>query len=129
AGDRIVGMGRWTFDCGHPDAQPGSCSVTTGVQCVLDSDCTSPTCSSCGGMETCLGTHCGYSAELHPPQATAAIRSGRGAIVSSRRGATPVPATKADVYVRPYAGGAGDARVLAHQADPLRLRGIEGFPR
>ncbi len=127
-GDRIVGMGRWIFDCGHPDAQPGNCSVTTSVQCVLDSDCTSPTCSSCGGMETCLGTHFGYSAELHPPQATAAIRSGRGAIVSSRRGATPVPATKADVYVSPYAGGAGDACVLTHRADPLNLLGIECFP-
>ena len=127
-GDRIVGMGRWIFDCGHPDAQPGNCSVTTSVQCVLDSDCTSPTCSSCGDMETCLGTRFGYSAELHPPQATAAIRSGRGAIVSSRRGATPVPATKADVYVSPYAGGAGDACVLTHRADPLNLLGIECFP-
>jgi len=79
-------------------------------------------------METCLGTHFGYSAELHPPHATAAIRSGRGAIVSSRPGATPVPATKADVYVSPDAGGAGDACVLTHQADPLNLLGTECFP-
>src|SRR5207248_2323477 len=67
-------------------------------------------------------------AEAHPPQATAASSSGGGAIVSSGPGATPVPATKADVYVSPYAGGAGDACVLAHQADPLHLLGIECFP-
>src|SRR5947208_3118723 len=100
-GDRIVGMGRWIFDCGHPGAMPGNCSVTTSQQCVLDSDCSSPTCSTCGDGETCVGVHFGYSAALHPPQATAAIRSGRGAIVSAVV-ATPVPATKADIYVSSY---------------------------
>ena len=127
-GDRIVGMGRWIFDCGHPGATPGSCSASTSVQCVLDSDCRPNACPSCGNMETCVGVHFGYSAELHPPQATAAIRSGRGAIVSSHVGATPVPATRADVYVSPGAGGAGDVCVLTHQADPLTLLGIECFP-
>ena len=127
-GDRIVGMGRWIFDCGHTGAQPGNCSVTTSAQCVIDSDCSSPTCSTCGDMETCVGAHFGYSAELHPPQATAAIRSGRGAVVSSLAGATPVPATKADVYVSPYAGGAGDECVLTHRDEPLNLLGLQCFP-
>src|SRR5881296_3104521 len=92
-GDRIVGMGRWIFDCGHTDPTPGNCSVTTASQCVLDGDCQPPTCPSCGSGETCVGAHFGYSSELHPPQATAAIRTGRGAVVSSLTGATPVPAT------------------------------------
>ena len=126
-GDRIVGMGRWIFDCGHPGAQPGNCSVTTSAQCVIDSDCSSPTCSTCGDMETCVGAHFGYSAELHPPQATAAIRSGRGGVVSSRV-PTPVPATKADIYVSSYAGGAGDGCILNHLPDPLNLLGVQCFP-
>ncbi len=126
-GDRIVGMGRWIFDCGHPGAVPGNCSVTTNVQCVLDSDCSSPTCSTCGDGETCVGAHFGYSAELHPPQATAAIRSGRGGIVSSRV-PTSVPATKADIYVSSFAGGAGDGCILNHLPDPLNLLGVQCFP-
>jgi hypothetical protein len=92
-GDRIVGVGRHIFDCGHTGAMPGNCSASTSVQCVLDSDCQQPTCSICGSGETCIGTHYGYSAELHPPQATVAIRSGRGGFVSSRPGVRPVTVT------------------------------------
>ncbi len=127
-GDRVVGLGRWIFDCGHPNPTPGMCSVSTSVQCVLDTDCRPSACPGCGNMETCVGVQFGYSAELHPPQATAAIRSGRGAFVSSRAGAKPVPATRGDIYVSPGAGGAGDNCVLTHQADPLNLLGIECFP-
>ncbi len=126
-GDRIVGMGRWIFDCGHPGAMPGNCSVTTNVQCVLDSDCSSPTCSTCGDGETCVGAHFGNSAELHPPQATAAIRSGRGGIVSATV-PTPGPATKADIYVSSYAGGAGDGCILNHLPEPLNLLGVSASP-
>src|SRR5947199_33720 len=88
-GDRLIALGRWIFDCGHPDATPGTCSVTTARQCILDKDCRPPTCSGCGNMETCVGVHFGFSSELHPPYATAAIRTGRGAVVSSVSGATP----------------------------------------
>src|SRR5436309_242838 len=44
-GDRLIALGRWIFDCGHPDATPGTCSVTTARQCILDKDCRPPTCS------------------------------------------------------------------------------------
>ena len=27
SGDRVVGLGRWIFDCGHPGAVPGNCSA------------------------------------------------------------------------------------------------------
>ena len=127
-GDRIVGLGRWIFDCGHPDPTPGNCSVTTASQCVLDGDCQPPTCPSCGSGETCVGAHFGYSSELHPPQATAAIRTGRGAVVSSLTGATPVPATRVDIFVSPYAGGASDECILTHRETPLDLLSVECFP-
>src|SRR5207245_7821285 len=38
------------------------------------------------------------------------------------------PATKADVYVSPYAGGAGDECVLTHRDNPLNLLSIQCFP-
>ena len=119
-GDRLVGLGRWIFDCGHTGAIPGACSVTTPQQCVLDRDCPSG--------ETCVGTHYAFSAELHPPQATAAIRSGRGAIVSSRNGAAAVPATRVDIFASDDGGGAGDRCVLSHQANDLDLFSVECFP-
>src|SRR6184192_270371 len=40
-GDRVVGLGRWIFDCGHPGTVPGNCSATMSQQCVIDSDCPS----------------------------------------------------------------------------------------
>jgi hypothetical protein len=119
-GDRLVGLGRWIFDCGHPGAIPGHCSVTMSTSCVLNGDCPSG--------ETCMGTHYAYSAELHPPYATAAIRRGRGAIVSSRAGATAVAATRADVYVSDQAGGAGDRCIITHQASDLSLLSVQCFP-
>lgn len=46
-GDRVMAIGRWVFDCGHPDPDPGHCSVPTVRACTDDSDCsTSETCES-----------------------------------------------------------------------------------
>jgi hypothetical protein len=119
-GDRVVGLGRWIFDCGHPGGSAGTCSVTTSTQCLIDGDC--PT------GETCTGAHFGYSAELHPPYATAAIRSGRGAVVGHRPGATPVLVTKADIFASPNGGGAGDRCIITNQASSLSLLSVQCFP-
>jgi hypothetical protein len=119
-GDRVVGLGRWIFDCGHPGTTAGTCSVTTSTQCFIDHDCPSG--------ETCTGEHFAYSAELHPPYATAAIRSGRGAIVSKRAGATAVLATKADIFASPNGGGAGDRCILTHHASAGDLLSVQCFP-
>src|SRR6185369_2506397 len=81
-----------------------------------------------GTMETCEGEHFGYSSELHPPHATAAIRQGRGAVLSRRRGAKAVPATVADVWVSPDGGGAGDECVLTHRAMDLDQLVIQCWP-
>src|SRR5437867_189854 len=120
SGDRVVGLGRWIFDCGHPGAVPGNCSATMSQQCVIDSDCPSG--------ETCVGAHFNYSAEMHPPQATAAIRLGRGAVLLTRAGAPAVPATRADIYVSPDAGGAGDRCIVTHRANAADLLSVECFP-
>jgi hypothetical protein len=127
-GDRVVALGRWIFDCGHPGAEAGLCSVSTAQPCVLDSDCHPPVCASCGSMESCVGTHYEYSAELHPPYATAAIRTGRGGFI--RRGPRwpAVPATRADIYVSPDAGGAGDRCILTHRANAGDLLSVQCFP-
>src|SRR5262245_39464591 len=127
-GDRIVGLGRFIFDCGHPGAHPGRCSATTARQCVLDGDCRPPACPTCGALETCVGTVFGYSSELHPPHATAVIRRGRGGLLQFGRKARAVPVTKADVYVSPEGGGAGDRCVVTHHASELDQLGIECFP-
>lgn len=115
-GDRMYAMGRFIFDCGHPGAEAGHCSTSSGVSCTLDADCRPPTCASCGAGETCQGAMFGYSSELHPPQATAAIRRGRGAVVSGAANAKPVLATRADIFASAAGGGAGDRCVLTHQA-------------
>jgi hypothetical protein len=128
-GDRLVALGRWIFDCGHPGAAPGNCSVSTSRQCVLDGDCRPPVCTTgCGASEVCVGTHYGYSAEIHPPQATAAIRQGRGGVVSMRPGAKAVPATRVDVYLSDQGGGAGDRCVLTHVTPDVAQLGTECFP-
>jgi hypothetical protein len=119
-GDRVVGLGRWIFDCGHPGTTAGTCTGSSATGCFIDGDCS--------GGSTCAGEHFFYSAELHPPYATAAIRSGRGAIVTSRANATPVPAVKADVYVSPDAGGAGDRCILTHHASAGDLLSVQCFP-
>jgi hypothetical protein len=118
--DRIYGLGRHIFDCGHTGAMPGHCSVTTARPCVLDGDCRPPVCNSgCQPTETCEGEHFGYSSELHPPHATAVIRQGRGAFLSKKPSAKPVPATIADVWASADGGGAGDRCVLTHQGSEL----------
>ena len=119
-GDRVVAMGRWIFDCGHPGPTPGNCSATTSQQCVIDSDCPNG--------ETCTNAHFAYSAEMHPPQATAAIRQGRGGILLKRAGAPAVPATRADVFVSPDGGGAGDRCILTHRANATDLLSVQCFP-
>ncbi len=125
-GDRVVALGRWIFDCGHPDPAPGHCSGTSSSSCVLDTDCRPPTCPSCGTGETCVGTTFAYRSELHPPQAVAAIRSGRGAVIS---GSDAVPATRADVFVSAFGGGAGDRCILSHQQHPTDLLSkVDCFP-
>jgi hypothetical protein len=119
-GDRVVGLGRWIWDCGHPGATPGACSVTTSKACVIDKDCPSG--------ESCVGPHFAYSAELHPPYATAAIRRGRGAVVFTRPVPTPVMATRADVYVSPDGAGAGDRCIITHHANDSDLLSVQCFP-
>jgi hypothetical protein len=126
-GDRVVGLGRWIFDCGHTGAASGTCSATPGQACVLDSDCRPPICPTCGSGETCQGAHFGYSSELHPPYATAAIRSGRGTVLLEH-GRRAVPATRVDIYVSADGGGAGDRCILTHQLDPNSLFATQCFP-
>jgi hypothetical protein len=105
-GDRIVALGRWIFDCGHADPVPGVCHGTADL-CILDADC--------GAGVSCDGVVFNYRSELHPPQATAVIRGGRGsAMLTSghQSPVTPTPFTRADVFVSGDGGGAGDACVL-----------------
>ena len=126
--DRIYGLGRHIFDCGHPAPRPGHCSATTARECVLDSDCRPSVCAACQPTETCDGEHFGYSSEVHPPHATAVIRQERGAILSKKATAKAVPATIADVWVSADGGGAGDRCVLTHQASEAGQLTIECWP-
>src|SRR4029077_4703028 len=103
-----------------PGTSGGRCPGSSAPSSFIDGDCASG--------QTCAGEHFFYSAELHPPYATAAIRSGRGAIVTSRANATAVPAVKADVYVSPNAGGAGDRCILTHRAAATDLLSVQCFP-
>ena len=129
-GDRVVALGRWIFDCGHPDAIPGTCSTTTSQQCVANVDCTAPGCPSCVAGETCTGVTYRYSSEIHPPYAIASIHQGGGAVFSKRANARMYPVTRADVYISDFAGGAGDRCVLTHAASYLDLLsyGHQCFP-
>lgn len=127
-GDRVVALGRWIFDCGHPNPTPGACSQTLAQACVVDSDCAPPSCPTCASGETCKGTRFGYSSELHPPYATAVIRTGGGAPIPHRHHHRAVPVTRADVYVSGAAGGAGDRCILTHRSNPLALLATECFP-
>ena len=126
--DRLTGVGRWIWDCGHPDPDPpGSCSVTTTQPCAIDADCASPTCSGCTSGETCVGVTWNYHSELHPPQAVAVTRTG-----GYKHFAHDVRAghrsTRTDVWISPDGGGAGDTCELTHQANPFSLLGIECHP-
>jgi hypothetical protein len=127
-GDRVVALGRLIFDCGHPGGSAGLCSTSTLRQCVLDSDCRPPVCATCGSTETCIGTHYAYGSELHPPEATAVIRSGRGGLVSKHKNATPVPVTQVDIYVSSDGGGAGDRCILTHSASATDLLTTQCYP-
>jgi hypothetical protein len=126
--DRIYGLGRHIFDCGHPAARAGHCAATPARECVLDTDCRQPVCSTCSTTDTCEGEHFGYSSEIHPPHATAVIRQERGAVLSKKANAKPVPATIADVWVSGNGGGAGDRCVLEHHASEADQLAIECWP-
>ena len=127
-GDRITTVGRWIWDCGHPDPDPlGTCSTTMSQQCIVDSDCVPPGCPTCLPGETCVGTVFNYHSEIHPPQAVAVTRLGGGhAFGRRRRGGRR--ATRTDVWISPDGGGAGDRCVVTHQPSSLQQATIECFP-
>jgi len=127
-GDRVVGLGRWIFDCGHPAPIPGSCAANPAQACVLDSDCHPPICPTCSRTDICQGVRFQYQTELHPPQATAVIRTGRGALLGRRGHRRAVSVTRADVYVSPNAGGAGDRCILTAQPSSFGLLSTQCFP-
>ncbi len=129
AGDRFTGVGRWIWDCGHPlQDPPGTCSVTTTQNCVLDTDCAPPVCTGCmPSGETCVGVNFNYHSELHPPHAIAVSRVGKGyAYTRKVRGGRL--ATRTDVWISADSGGAGDTCLQTHQASALSLLSTECFP-
>lgn len=127
-GDRIVALGRWVFDCGHMDAVAGNCSATTGESCLIDDDCRPPACSRCDVAERCVGQRFGYQTEIHPPQATAVLRRGGAAPLSTDPSAPAVPVTRVDLYASADGGGAGDRCLQTHRDDPLSLLKLECWP-
>jgi hypothetical protein len=105
-GDRMIALGRWIFDCGHPDPGPlGQCSNNASRNCIVDDDCVSP------GTCTTPPPSFGFQSELHPPQAVVLLRN-----KAMTLGHT-VPATRADVYISGDAGGAGDRCIVTHLAN------------
>jgi len=116
-GDRIVALGRWIFDCGHPDPIPGH-KAGTSIPCLTDSD-------PPAGL-ACVGAVFNYRSEMHPPQAVAVIRSGKAARLADTGRAVPV--TQADVFVSPDGGGAGDACVVTHKRSVDEIIGAPCFP-
>ncbi len=125
-GDDIVALGRWIFDCGHPDAHAGHCSAATDVACVIDAECKPAKCPMCQADETCVGVKFGYSSELHPPYASAVIRHGRGAVLKD--GSAAQPATNVDVFINAFGGGAGDRCVLTHLRNPMGQLASDCYP-
>jgi hypothetical protein len=117
-GDRVVVFGRWIFDCGHPGGAPGHCKAATATECNLDSDCASD--------DRCVDQRFDYTSEIHPPRAVAVMRGGRGGIVADA--GTPVDATRADVFVSPNGGGAGDRCMLTHYDVDKLLLDVQCFP-
>jgi hypothetical protein len=108
-GDRMIALGRWIFDCGHPDPGPlGKCSNDHTKACVLDSECSPGTC-------TTPPASFGFQSELHPPQAVVLLRN-----KAMTLGHT-VPATRADVYISGDGGGAGDRCTVTHLANATDL--------
>src|SRR2546422_784412 len=129
AGDRITTVGRWIWDCGHPDPDPlGTCSTTMSQQCIVDSDCAAPGCPTCLPGETCVGTVFNYHSEIHPPQAVAVTRLGGGyspgprrprprgprarhwVTPAGRRGRDPLAVQPPTVWGRAITGRCGGAR-------------------
>jgi hypothetical protein len=126
-GDRYTGMGRWIWDCGHPNPDPvGHCSTTLVESCVIDADCAAPHCPSCVSGETCTSVTFNYHSELHPPQAVAVTRThGYRPSMKVRPGRR---ATRTDVWINPDGGGAGDVCVLTHLANSLSLLSTNCYP-
>jgi hypothetical protein len=121
-GDRFTGVGRWIFDCGHPDPNPpGTCSVTTTQSCTINSDCAPPICPGCLSGETCQNVNFTYHSELHPPQAQAVTRTGGYSFSAKTLRGSRHLATRTDVWISPDLGGAGDLCPITHHADPLDL--------
>jgi len=116
-GDRIVALGRWIFDCGHPDPIPGH-KLGTSIPCLTDAD-------QPAGVP-CIGAIFNYRSEMHPPQAVAVIRSGKAAKLDP--GGRAVPVTQADVFVSPDGGGAGDACIVTHKTTLNAILGAPCFP-
>ncbi|TMB04296.1 MAG: hypothetical protein E6J70_04235 [Deltaproteobacteria bacterium] len=118
-GDRLTTVGRWIWDCGHPDPDPlGSCSISA-QDCIVDSDCLPG--------ETCVGTVFNYHSEIHPPQAVMVSRTGGGhAFAKRRRGGRR--ATRTDVWISPDGGGAGDRCVVTHHDNAFDQTTIDCFP-
>ena len=122
-GDRIVALGRWIFDCGHPDPVPGKCPDNVHL-CLTALDCAG-----------CRGAQFKYRTEMHPPHAVAVLRPPRGALIEGdgdgdgggdERGATL--ATRADVFISPNGGSAGDACILTHRNSIDALIGTNCYP-
>jgi hypothetical protein len=121
-GDRFTGVGRWIWDCGHPDPDPaGTCSVTTSQACNIDSDCKPPVCPGCVGGETCGGTNFTYHSELHVPQAIAVSRVNQGYGFSKQVRSGRRAATRTDVWISSDLGGAGDLCPITHHPNTLDL--------
>ncbi len=128
-GDRLTGVGRWIWDCGHPSPNPnGMCSTTTTQACVIDADCAaaSAICPSCVVGETCVNVNFNYHSEVHPPQAAAVTRTGGYGF--SKRVSRGRLSTRTDVWISPDGGGAGDQCVLTHLANSLSILTTECFP-
>jgi hypothetical protein len=128
-GDRFTGVGRWIWDCGHPDPEPpGTCSVTMTQACNIDTDCASPVCPTCVSGETCMNVTFTYHSELHAPQALAVSRLGGGYRFSKRVRAGRRPATRTDVWISADLGGAGDLCPITHHASAIDLLNVNCFP-
>lgn len=116
-GDRVIALGRWIFDCGHPLPVPGV-KQGTNVPCLTDADAPA-------GVP-CIGATFNYRSELHPPQAVAVVRSGGAAMLGDAGRAVPV--TRADVFISGDGGGAGDACVITHKTSLFSILGAPCFP-
>lgn len=126
-GDHYTGLGRWIFDCGHPNPNPtGTCSTTTSQACVIDGDCGPPLCLVCTTGETCAGVNFNYHSEVHPLQATAVTRTHGYRRTKKSHGGKP--GTRTDIWINPDGGGAGDVCTLTHLPNPFTQLATDCFP-